>query len=180
MIAAEKIAIRQRMITLRDAMSQEERTAHSARIRSAIEALMTERNVRVLHSFLPMGSEVDLFPLLDSARSKGIEVYAPKSLKGRVLKNYRYDGQERLVPGVFGTHYPASDLPFSGNYDMIIVPGLAFTPNGDRLGYGAGYYDTFLAQHTDVFTAAVCFPDQVVATLPVEEHDRPVDMVIFG
>jgi len=180
MIAAKKKAIRQRMIALRDAMSVEERTAHSTRICTAIEAVMLDRNVRVFHSFLPMGSEVDLFPLLDRALSKGIEVYAPKSLKGRLLENYRYRGQDQLMPGVFGTRYPAGDAPFTGTYDMILVPGLAFTPNGDRLGYGAGYYDTFLAQHRNAFTAAVCFPEQVLATLPVETHDHVVDRVITG
>jgi len=180
MIAAEKKALRQHMIALRDAMSAEDRTAQSTRICTELETLMRERDVKVLHCFLPMGTEVELFPLLDRAVANGIAAYASKSLKGGVLENYRYQSQEQLVPGVFGTRYPAGDAPFTGTYDMILVPGLAFTPNGDRLGYGAGYYDTFLAQHPNAFTAAVCFPEQVLATLPVETHDHVVDRVITG
>lgn len=180
MIAAEKKALRQRMLELRDGMSLEERRTQSAVIRAELETLMRERDVKVLHSFLPMGSEVELFPLLDNALANGIAVYAPRSLKGRVLENYRYRGQEHLVAGVFGTHYPAGDAPYTGMFDMIIVPGLAFTKQGDRLGYGAGYYDTFLAQRPDAFTAAVCFSGQLLPVLPVEAHDRSVDRVIMG
>lgn len=180
MIAAEKKALRQRMIALRDAMSAEERSAQSTRIIAQLETLMRERDVKVLHCFLPMGTEVELFPFLDRAVANGIAVYSSKSLKGRVLENYRYQSQEQLVPGVFGTRYPAGDAPYTGPYDMIIVPGLAFTPNGDRLGYGAGYYDTFLAQQPRAFTAAVCFSGQVLPSLPVEAHDHAVDLVVTG
>ncbi len=126
MIAAEKKALRQRMSALRDACDPAERAALSACIITEIEAVMRVRKVKVLHSFLPMGSEVDLFPLLDRAVAKGIAVYAPKSLKGRVMENYRYTGQQDLVPGVFGTRHPAGDA-YTGTFDLIIVPGLDFT-----------------------------------------------------
>jgi 5-formyltetrahydrofolate cyclo-ligase len=168
------------MLAQRDACERAEPTAQSERIITELEALMEERKVKVLHSFLPMGSEVDLFPLLDRAVAKGIAVYAPKTLKGRVLEHYRYTGQQHLIPGVFGTRHPSGDVPYVGTFDMILVPGLAFTAAGDRLGYGAGYYDTFLKQHTKAHTVAVCFPFQVLAALPVEAHDHPVERVVSG
>jgi 5-formyltetrahydrofolate cyclo-ligase len=180
MIAAEKKALRQRMIAVRDAMDPAAHTAQSAAIHNELRTLIRERKVRVLHCFLPMGSEVDLYPLLDELLADGIIIHAPKTLKGRVLENYRYHGQEHLVPGVFGTRYPAGDEPYTGSYDMILVPGLAFTAKGDRLGYGAGYYDTFLKQHPSAYAVAVCFPLQVVAALPVEAHDHPVELVVTG
>ncbi|HRO99127.1 MAG TPA: 5-formyltetrahydrofolate cyclo-ligase [Flavobacteriales bacterium] len=180
MIAYQKKTLRQRMLVQRDACGPDERSALSERIITELEALMHERRVKVLHSFLPMGSEVEIFPLLDRAIANGIAVYAPKTLRGRVLEHYRYTGQQHLVPGVFGTKHPAGDQPYTGTYDMIIVPGLAFTPKGDRLGYGAGYYDTFLPQHPKAFTVAVCFPFQVVDDLPVEAHDSAVDRVVIG
>jgi 5-formyltetrahydrofolate cyclo-ligase len=180
MIATDKTALRQRMLAQRDACDPAERATFSTRIITELEALMHERKVKALHSFLPMGSEVELFPLLDRAIMNGIAVYAPKTLKGRILEHYRYTGQDQLVPGVFGTQHPAGDEPYTGTYDMILVPGLAFTPKGDRLGYGAGYYDTFLPQHPSAFTVAVCFPFQVVDELPMEAHDRAVDRMVIG
>ncbi|MBK6371322.1 MAG: 5-formyltetrahydrofolate cyclo-ligase [Flavobacteriales bacterium] len=180
MIPTEKKALRQQMIALRDALVPAEHAALSAAIHNELRTLIRERNVRVLHCFLPMGSEVDLYPLLDVLLADGIAIYAPKTLKGRVLENYRYHGQEHLVPGVFGTRHPAGDEPYTGTFDMILVPGLAFTATGDRLGYGAGYYDTFLKQHPKAFSVAVCFPAQVVAALPVEANDHPVELVVTG
>jgi len=185
MIAAEKKILRQRMIAMRDACDPAERAAMSERIIAELEAVMRERKVKVLHSFLPMGSEVELFPLLDrasrsTAGAKGIAVYAPKTSKSRVLEHYRYQGQDHLVPGVFGTRHPAGDEAYAGTFDMILVPGLAFTAVGDRLGYGAGYYDTFLPQHPGAFAVAVCYPFQVLDSLPVENHDHVVQRVVSG
>ena len=180
MIEHEKKALRQRMLALRDACDPAERAALNARIITELEALMQTRQVKVLHSFLPMGSEVDLFPLLDRAMAMGVEVYAPRTLKGRKLEHHRYQGRDRLVPGVFDTHHPAGDQPYTGTFDLIIVPGLAFTQEGHRLGYGAGYYDTFLPQHPTAHTVAVCYPFQVLDAVPVEAHDVAVRQVVCG
>ena len=180
MIEHEKKALRQRMLALRDACDPSERTALNARIIAELEAVIRTRQVQVLHSFLPMGSEVDLFPLLDRAMAMGVEVYAPKTLKARQLEHHRYHGRDRLVPGVFGTHHPAGDQPYTGTFDLIIVPGLAFTQEGHRLGYGAGYYDTFLPQHPTAHTVAVCYPFQVLDAVPVEAHDVAVRQVVCG
>jgi 5-formyltetrahydrofolate cyclo-ligase len=62
--------------------------------------------------------------------------------------------------------------------DVVIVPGLAFTRAGDRLGHGGGWYDRFLsAVRPDCVSVGVCFVDQLVDSLPVEAHDVAVDHV---
>ena len=60
----------------------------------------------------------------------------------------------------------------------VLVPGMAFTQDGRRLGKGGGYYDCFLEREPDHETLALAYGFQMVETLPGEEHDRPVDMVI--
>ena len=63
--------------------------------------------------------------------------------------------------------------------DLVIVPGLAFTADGARLGQGGGWYDRFLsAVRSDCTTIGVCFSEQVVDALPVEPHDVAVDHVV--
>ena len=63
--------------------------------------------------------------------------------------------------------------------DLIVLPGAAFTRDGKRLGYGGGFYDTLLAgPAAGVPLAGVCFPCQLLDDLPMEAHDRHVDMVI--
>lgn len=63
--------------------------------------------------------------------------------------------------------------------DVVVVPGLAFTAAGDRLGQGGGWYDRFLSQvRSDCTSIGVCFAEQIVDTLPVEAHDVVVDHVV--
>ena len=61
---------------------------------------------------------------------------------------------------------------------IILVPGIAFDPQGHRLGRGKGYYDRFLAAHPDIYKIGVCFDFQKVPEVPVDEFDIPVDLVI--
>ena len=82
--------------------------------------------------------------------------------------------------GVTGirTVTPESDPDPSG-VDVVIVPGVAFTAAGDRLGQGGGWYDRFLARvRPDAVTVGVCFTEQVLDGLPVEEHDIALDRVV--
>jgi 5-formyltetrahydrofolate cyclo-ligase len=59
-----------------------------------------------------------------------------------------------------------------------MMPGVAFSMDGGRIGYGAGYYDIYLAQHHKSTTAAVCYDFQIVDELPIEEHDIKPDFII--
>jgi 5-formyltetrahydrofolate cyclo-ligase len=69
--------------------------------------------------------------------------------------------------------------PDPDSVDVIIVPGVAFTPNGDRLGQGGGWYDRFLERVPDgVVTIGVAFAEQIVDVLPLEAHDRRLDAVL--
>ncbi len=71
------------------------------------------------------------------------------------------------------------DDPEPTDVDLVIVPGVSFTANGDRLGQGGGWYDRFLPQRrAGVMTIGVCFAEQISATLPVEPHDVRVDAVV--
>ena len=63
--------------------------------------------------------------------------------------------------------------------DVVVVPGLAFTTDGDRLGQGGGWYDRVLSQvRSDCTSIGVCFTEQIVDALPVEAHDVVVDHVV--
>ncbi len=68
--------------------------------------------------------------------------------------------------------------PYTGSFDLIVVPGMAFDKDGHRLGRGKGYYDRFLAQHPHTHTIGICFDFQLVSEVPSEPHDRPMDEVL--
>lgn len=68
--------------------------------------------------------------------------------------------------------------PYQGTFDLIIVPGVAFDRNGNRIGRGKGYYDRFLSQYLGVKRIGICFDFQLVAEVPTEPLDIRMDEVI--
>lgn len=73
---------------------------------------------------------------------------------------------------------PADDAPIAETLDVIVVPALALTARGDRLGYGAGYYDRALARHPEALGIAVCYSFELVDELPTEPHDHRAAIVV--
>ena len=69
--------------------------------------------------------------------------------------------------------------PYTGDFDLIVVPGMAFDAAGHRLGRGKGYYDRFLTQHPQVHTIGLCFDFQLLPEVPAEPHDCCIDEIIF-
>ena len=112
--------------------------------------------------------------------TKNIKVITPKTLPKRQLENLELHALNELEKGVFGTSHPANSEIYSGNYDLIIVPGLAFDNQNYRLGYGGGYYDTFLEQHPNAFKVGIFYPFQKVSTVPKEKHDVCLDTILVN
>ena len=67
---------------------------------------------------------------------------------------------------------------YTGDFDLIVVPGVAFDQKGNRLGRGKGYYDRFLCQHQKVKKIGICFDFQLVDNVSIEETDIPMDEII--
>jgi len=97
---------------------------------------------------------------------------------GEDLQFHWVASRAELQPGRFGILEPAADAPIAGNdFDLILVPGLAFDLRGGRLGRGKGFYDRFLSTACGL-RAGVCFEDQIEGEVPVEPHDLRMDFVI--
>lgn len=104
----------------------------------------------------------------------------PRVSEGGVIDFYVYS-PDRLQYGAFGIIEPSTDAEMCpvNEIDLIVVPGVAFTRDGCRLGRGGGFYDRFLGRSDlHAATIGICFDVQIVSSLPTEEHDRRVDMVI--
>jgi 5-formyltetrahydrofolate cyclo-ligase len=83
-----------------------------------------------------------------------------------------------LQPGRFGVLEPAAEAPGAGSeFDLILIPGMAFDLRGGRLGRGRGYYDRFLAGARGL-RLGVCFEDQIVEAVPSEAHDLRMDFLV--
>ena len=88
-----------------------------------------------------------------------------------------YGKDTSFAVGDFNILEPQNE-PYKGDFDLIIVPGVAFDRKGNRLGRGRGYYDRFLCQHLDVKRIGICFDFQLLDEIPTEPFDITMDEVI--
>ncbi len=175
----EKKYLREKMLKQRDGIPRSVRKAHSENICEQLWEVILSNKARVIHSYLTMGSEINVLPLLQRALDAGLTVVVPKTLKKRQMQNLVLTDLKNMESGVFGTYHPKDAQEYTGNYDLIVVAGLAFDKKGYRVGYGGGYYDTFLAEHLSAKKIGVSFPFQIVEAVPVEEHDVELDAVLY-
>ena len=174
-----KAALRQDMMARRDALPERER--RSAAICAQIIAMPTYAAARSIHCFLAMRSEVDTRPLIAEALARGKQVAVPVVVpKAAELTHAWLDSLDAgdLVAGNFGTFNPRDMRPaHPGDWDLTIVPLLAFDRRGYRLGYGKGFYDRLLGG-APMPTIGVAFAAQEVDALPVEPFDVPLDCIV--
>ena len=132
--------------------------------------------------YISHGSEVDTTMMRRLAREMGLLVCAPRSLPGtRAMHFHVLPADEPFVSGPYGILQPASDLPLAdlGKPSVVIVPGVGFDRNGNRMGFGGGYYDRWLANHgRDLPTVALAFSEQILESIPVKDHDIPVQVIV--
>ena len=132
----------------------------------------------LLFASLPREPDVEL--LWKRSESHGKRLVYPR-VEGSELGLYEALTPKELAPGRWGLREPVA-VPerriFPVEIDFATVPGVAFTPSGERLGRGGGYYDRLLATATKAFKVGVCFDFQVLSQLPIESHDIVVDRVV--
>ena len=167
------------MLVRRDSLGIAERQQHDMQLCRRIEHLLAERHVRTVHTFLPMGTEPDIAPLIGRMLQQGLTVVAPKALKKRQMEHLVLRSLDDLEAGIYGTMNPAGEQVYNGSYDLFIVPGLAFDRQHYRLGYGAGYYDTSLAGQPTGYKLGICYPFQLMDKIPTEPHDVALDEVYW-
>ena len=135
--------------------------------------------------YLATHDELDLSSLVERLWDAGCTVLAPAWNDG-AYELRRYSPDTELVAGPMGVLEPArGDVGFltlpHPEPAVWIVPGLAFTRNGARLGYGGGWYDRFLSAAAGAISLGVAYPFQMFDELPVEEHDIALaDVVVAG
>ncbi|HEX8002060.1 MAG TPA: 5-formyltetrahydrofolate cyclo-ligase [Mycobacteriales bacterium] len=172
---AAKRALRAAVLARRAARSAAERAALAEVLAARVCALPEVASAPVVAAYAGTGTEVPTGPLLDALRARGATVLLPVLLDGDDLAWGRYDGT--LVEGRRGLREPPARDASIGDADVVVVPGVAYDAALRRLGRGGGSYDRALAPVTAP-VVAFATDDEVLAEVPVEPHDRPVDVVV--
>ena len=161
-------------------MTEEQIVSSSHRLGELFRAHPQYQNAKTIYGYLPYNQEVRTVPMLERAIRDGKRVAVPK-VYGDDMKFIYMDDLTQVALGYAGIPEPIADGPVADDPTaLVLMPGMAFTENGDRMGYGGGFYDKFLASEPDHPTVALCYAFQMVESLPTEEYDIPVDCVLWA
>src|SRR5579862_7608849 len=172
----QKAALRRRIRAAIALLSPEEKAARSLAIQKHILAASFWQEAASVCLFAALPGEPDLDPLLSEGCALGKQISLPR-IYGSRLELIAVTGHESLEPTRWGLREPRHDpaaIVAPESVDLLLIPGIAFTPRGARLGRGGGFYDRLLAllHGQRELKIGVCFEDQIVPEIPTESHDR--------
>lgn len=171
----EKKELRAQIKALKKQHSKEQLLEQSEQILSKLEQhpdFIKSKKI-MLYSALP--DEVQTKAFLEKWHLKK-QIILP-TVVGDYIIPVEFAADTTFAVGDFNILEPQNE-PYMGDFDLIIVPGVAFDRNGNRLGRGKGYYDRFLCHHLDVKRIGICFDFQLVDEVPSEPFDIRMDEVI--
>ena len=176
----DKRQLRQSIRQQKRAMTEEEILRRSTKLGELFAASEAYQNAKTIYGYLPYNQEVRTVPMLERALLEGKRVAVPK-VYGEEMRFIYLDDLSQVAKGYAGIPEPIADGPVADDETaLVLMPGLAFDPQGHRVGYGGGFYDKFLAAEPNHPTLALCYDFQVLPSLETEEHDIPVDYVLWA
>lgn len=178
----DKKLLRKTMIEKRDGVDVLYRQKAEIQIKNTLLEKDFYKKSKNIFIYVGFGSEIDTSIYIKKFLEDGKKIYVPRIGKvSRIMDAVEIDGLEDLKANKYGILEPSDENQGVNKdiLDLIILPGVAFDENGGRLGYGGGYYDTFLQDGLNGVTKVVLAYDfQIVKALPLEEHDIKADYII--
>ncbi len=181
--ADPKAALRAEALAARDALPAATRHELNTRISTRVLELPAWHGAHCVLLYLSFGTEFDTAQIISAALAQNKQLCLPRVNRGRdILDIHRVsDPVLETTPGAFGIREPRIECPHADleQIDFVLVPGIAFTPHGDRLGYGRGYYDRLIRElnHRPLLAAAA-FALQIREPIPISAGDQRVDLII--
>lgn len=176
----DKKELRRQIRERKRAMSEAEITRRSEALGELFAQLDLYQNAKTIYGYLPYNQEVRTVPMLERALRDGKQVAVPK-VSGDTMHFIFLTDLNAVEEGYSGIPEPIADGPIAHDETaLVLMPGLAFDPEGHRMGYGGGFYDKFLAAEPGHPTVALCYDFQMLPCLETESHDIPVDRVIWA
>lgn len=166
------------------AQSKEDRERKSLRIAGKFFSLKAFKKAKIVMFYLAKDGEVETRQMIAKAQALGKRIVVPHINRKtrKMLACQLKDMHEELCEGPYGIHQPKEDGKRTVGLDsinLVVVPGIAFSLDGQRLGRGGGYFDRFLSRlDKDIPLIGLAFDFQIVKEVPSLSHDEPVDIVI--
>lgn len=177
--AEQKAALRRKLRAVLSDMDPAARRAQDDALFRRFLALPQLERCRTVFLFYGMGTEPDTARLIPALLERGKVVSLPRILPDRGMEVRCYDPARPLLPHPYGMLEPDEGCRHlsHGDIDLALVPAVCYDKRGFRLGMGGGYYDRWLP-HFHGLTVGLCRDQLLQPSLPTEDHDHPVDLVI--
>lgn len=176
----DKKELRRQIREQKRAMTEEQIVAASSRLGELFLNCPQYKEAQTIYGYLPYNQEVRTVPMLEQAMKEGKRVAVPKCY-GDEMRFIYMDDLSKVEKGYANIPEPIADEPVADDKTaLVLMPGMAFTKDGKRMGYGGGFYDKFLAAEPEHPTVALCYAFQMVEDLPTEDYDIPVDCVLWA
>ncbi len=178
----DKAALRKSILALRDGILPFVKKSKDRAIEERLFQFPEFTAAKTVFFFASFRSEVDTFGMIRRALEGGKRVALPR-VEGQNLGLYEIKSLDELTPGYMGIPEPSvltEDRKIAINdVDAVIIPGAAFDQTGNRIGYGCGFYDRLLSElQRPVPVIAPTYEEQVIDSVPAEDHDKKVDIII--
>ena len=173
----DKQALRKAVREKKRAMTEEQIREASLRLGELFLRSEMYQQAKTLYGYLPYNQEVRTTAMLQQALSDGKRVAVPK-IYGDEMKFIFLDDLSQVEKGYAGIPEPIADGPVADDKTaLVLMPGLAFTTDGKRMGYGGGFYDRLLAG-VEKTPVAVLYSCQLAPSLPCACHDLPMGIIV--
>jgi len=168
---------------LRNMLSFEDQKFYNGAIRERLFQIPWYRYSDFLFTFVSFQSEVDTREIIRQAFLDHKKVYVPR-VEDHGMEFYEIQSLEGMITSKFGVLEPPKREEYryikSQEPKLMLLPGLAFDYSGDRIGFGAGYYDQYLTAHTDehFYKIALAYDFQVLKSVPAEQSDVKANAIL--
>ncbi|CAM3842417.1 5-formyltetrahydrofolate cyclo-ligase [Bacillus luti] len=177
----EKLRLRKQIIEHMNSLSEERYTTLSEQIAFSLYAQKEWAEAKTIGITLSMENEVNTYPIIEKAWEEGKKVVVPKCNKETRTMSFRqisnFDQLETVYMNLREPIPVLTEEVDADEIDLQIVPGVAYTERGERIGYGGGYYDRYLV-HYKGKTLSLAYEFQMVQHIPVEPFDKNVEKII--
>jgi 5-formyltetrahydrofolate cyclo-ligase len=178
----DKKTLRKQKMQERDSLSAETLQAFSDIITDKVLGLEEFKQAETILCYVSCRSEVNTRRLIESTLGTGKTVGVPR-VQGDIMHFYKIRSFDDLEPGYFGILEPKpeeNNLITEIENSLIIVPGLAFDRDLNRIGYGKGFYDRYFAEYADkhFIKCGIAFDMQICEKIETDQYDRPLDMLV--
>ena len=172
----EKARLRKQLLNARDGLSLEFMKITSKEIQDNLRKIDHYRNAKTIGAYYSIGSEVKTQDILQEILNAGKELALPKVVKDDLVFK-KISNFSELEPGNFSVMEPKDRCEIVKNLDIVIVPAIALSKEGFRLGYGFGYYDRYLHGKKST-TISLSYAKQVIKSFPHDNHDIKMNFIV--